>query len=88
LLIYEGNLPDPCHQLRVVVNPPDENNVINLDVYSLVHPGTACVNVLEPFTANIPLGSYSGQYTVMVNGERLGLFDIGSGSAPAVPVTP
>jgi hypothetical protein len=71
-----GNMPDPCHSLRVVVSNPDTNNTINLEVYSLVDPNTACVTVLDPFTASIPLGSFpSGRFTVMVNGERLGQFD-------------
>jgi hypothetical protein len=88
-VVLQGNLPDPCHSLRVVVPPPDSNNVINLDVYSVVDPGEACITVLEPFTASIPLGFYpNGQFTLMVNGERLGDFSAGSGVAPAVPVTP
>ncbi len=83
-VLLQGDLPDPCHALRVVVPPPDANNVINLDVYSLVDPGTACITVLEPFSAEIPLGSYpDGDYKVMVNGERLGEFSNGSGVAPA-----
>ena len=88
-IILQGNLPDPCHSLRVVVSPPDANNVINLDAYSVVDPAVACITVLKPFAAIIPLGSYTdGEYTVMVNGERLGEFSAGYGSAPAVPVTP
>jgi hypothetical protein len=88
-VVLQGNLPDPCHSLRVVVSPPDENNVINLEAYSLVDPGKACITVLKPFTAEIPLGNYpDGDYTVMVNGERLGEFSNGSGVAPAVQVTP
>jgi hypothetical protein len=71
-----GNLSDPCHNLRVVVTPPDTQNTINLEVYSLVDPSTACITVLEPFTATIPLGTYaSGHYVVMVDGTRLGEFD-------------
>jgi hypothetical protein len=81
--ILQGNLPDPCHSLRVVVTPPDAQNVINLEVYSLVDPGAVCITVLKPFTASIPLGSYStGQYSVMVNGEKLGEFGTGYGSQP------
>ena len=71
----QGNMSDPCHRLRVVVTPPDAQNTINLDVYSLVAPGVACMTVLKPFLANIPLGSYSsGEYVVMVNGQKLGEF--------------
>jgi hypothetical protein len=89
-VVLQGNLPDPCHRLRVVVTPPDVKNVINLDVYSVVDPGIACITVLKPFTASIALGSYSDDqvYTVMVNGEKLGEFSAGGGTAPAVPVTP
>ena len=88
-LILNGSLSDPCHQLRIVVTPPDANNVINLDAYSVVNPAVACITVLKPFAATIPLGSYTdGDYTVMVNGERLGLFGVGSGIAPTVQVTP
>jgi hypothetical protein len=81
--ILQGNLPDPCHSLRVVVTQPDANNVIILDVYSVVDPAEVCITVLEPFTANIPLGSYSGdQYTVMANGEKLGEFGTAYGPQP------
>ncbi len=73
--ILNGNLSDPCHQLRVVVTPPDARKTINLEVYSLVDTSTACITVLKPFNASIPLGSYTtGTYTVMVNGEKLGEF--------------
>ena len=80
-IILNGDLPDPCHELRVVVTPADAKNVINLEAYSVVKPGGVCITVLEPFTASIPLGSYpEGFYTVMVNGEKLGEF--GSSYAP------
>ena len=73
--ILSGNLPDPCHYLRVVVTPADANNVISLEVYSVVDTRTACTTVLQPFSARIPLGSYSsGDYKVTVNGEPLGQF--------------
>ena len=88
-IILQGNLPDSCHSLRVVVTPPNANNVINLDAYSVVDPTVACITVVKPFAATIPLGDYpDGEFTVMVNGERLGLFSNGSGIAPAVQVTP
>lgn len=81
--ILHGNLSDPCHQLRVVVTTADAHNTINLEVYSLVDPNVACIMVIKPFTATVPLGSYSsGQYAVMVNGEKLGEFGDGY---PAYP---
>jgi hypothetical protein len=74
--ILNGNLPDPCHQLRVAVTAADANNRINLEVYSLADSTANCATVLEPFTANIPLGAYSGgHFSVYVNRELLGEFD-------------
>ncbi len=75
-VLLKGNLPTPCNQLRVLVNPPDGQRRINLDVYSVVEKGKICTDSLEPFDVNIPLGSYSGgKYSVWVNGEKLGEFD-------------
>jgi hypothetical protein len=87
--MLNGTLSDPCHELRVVVVPVNEKNQINLEVYSVVDPSTACITVIEPFTATIPLGAFiDGDYTVFANGERIGFLSLGSGTAPAVQVTP
>jgi len=76
IAILRGNLPDPCHRLRVTVTAADANNRINLQVYSLTSSDSICAMVLEPFTANIPLGTYAGgHFSVYVNGELLGEFD-------------
>lgn len=75
-LALEGNLPTPCHQLRVVASPPDAQNRIQVQIYSVVDPEQICVQVLDPFEANIGLGSFQpGNYTVWVNGEMVGKFD-------------
>ena len=74
--ILQGSMADSCQSLRVVVTPADNNNVINLDAYTVVDTRVTCSTVIQPISAPIPLGSYSsGQYTVMVNGEMLGQFD-------------
>jgi len=74
--LLRGSLPDPCHQLRVVVSAPDASNKINLEVYSLVDPAVTCTTVLKPFDATISLGAYpKGHYIVDMNGELLGEFD-------------
>jgi hypothetical protein len=74
MLNLAGALPTPCNQLRVKVNPPDNQNQIQVEVYSLVKPDEICIEMLEPFEASIPLGSYtSGEYTVLVNGEQAGV---------------
>ena len=76
MLALSGSLPTPCNQLRVATNPPDNKNRILIEVYSVIETGQICVQVLEPFEANIGLGSFpAGHYTVWVNGEMVGEFD-------------
>ncbi len=78
-VIIKGDLPDACHQLRVIVTPPDAGNSIKLEVYSLVKPEQVCPNGLKFFSAAIPLGSFSsGMYSVLANSEFLGRFDTAS----------
>ena len=73
VLALAGSLPTPCNQLRVRVSDPDAQNRILVEVYSLVDPGQACIQVLEPFEANVPLGSFaSGEFTVLINGQEIG----------------
>ena len=75
-LTMKGSLPTPCNQLRVIAKPPDEQNQIQIEVYSVIDPEQACVQVLEPFEANIGLGSFpTGHYSVWVNGGTIGEFD-------------
>lgn len=74
-LHLKGSLPTPCHKLRVVVQPPDAQNQILIEVYSVVDPDKICIQVLEPFEISVPLGSYStGKYTIYVNGEVIAEF--------------
>lgn len=76
MLALKGSLPTPCNQLRVSANSPDEQNRIQVDVYSVIDPTQICAQVLEPFDANIRLGSFPpGHYSVWVNGEKIGEFD-------------
>jgi hypothetical protein len=75
-MILRGNLPTPCHNLRVIINRPDGNNNIDVAAYSVSDPSVICAQVLQSFDASIPLGSFPpGHYTVSVNGERVGEFD-------------
>ena len=76
MLVLKGGLPTPCHELRVAVSPPDVQNKIVVDVYSVVDPNSICAQVVEPFEENFPLGSFpSGHYTLWVNGEQVAEFD-------------
>lgn len=75
-LALKGSLSTPCHELRVAVSPPDSQNKIVVDVYSVADPNAICAQVLEPFEENFPLGSFpAGHYTLWVNGERVTEFD-------------
>jgi hypothetical protein len=72
-LHVKGSLPTPCHQLRAVINEPNQRSQIHVELFSLVDPDMLCIQVLEPFEANLPFGSYaSGSYTVFVNGGKVG----------------
>ena len=73
MLNLEGSLPTPCHQLRVAVSPADRQNQIQVAAYSLADPRGVCTQMLKPFAASVPLGSFSaGTYTVLVNGKKAG----------------
>jgi hypothetical protein len=73
----KGSLSDPCHQLRVVVKNADAQNQVNMEVYSVFDPTKACITVIQPFTATIPLGSFTaGIYSVNVNGLFFAKFEI------------
>ncbi len=73
MLIINGDLPTPCHNLRAEVNEPDQNNRINVEIYALVDPDVICVQVIQPFETNIGLGSYpEGEFSLYVNGELAG----------------
>jgi len=76
IAMLRGNSPAPCNPLRLVVTPSNDNNAINLEVYSLIDPKQNCLAVLQPFEIAILLGTYQGgHYSVYVNGELLGEFD-------------
>jgi hypothetical protein len=75
-LTLTGNLPTPCHQLRVQVDQPDTSGMIPVDVYSVVDPTVICAQVLQPFSLNVPLGSFpAGHYRLLVNGQPVAEFD-------------
>ena len=75
-LLISGHLPTPCHELRVKIEPPDEENNIHVEVYSVANPEMICAQVLRAFTERIALGSYpAGSYIIWVNGNPVGNFD-------------
>jgi len=74
--VLQGDLPDNCHQLRIVFTPADDQNKINLEAYSLYDPQTTCTALIQPFQVIYPLGNFPrGHYSVYVNGQLLAEFD-------------
>lgn len=62
----------PCHDLRITVSEPDEQQRIFVEAYTLVDPDVICIQMLEGFDINVPLGSYeSGEYSVWLNGQQI-----------------
>ncbi len=75
-LYLNGRLPTPCHELRVAVDPPDKENRIYIDVYTLVDPAIMCIQVIKDFDTTVSLGTFpAGHYSVYVNDELIGEFD-------------
>lgn len=75
VLSVSGNLPDPCHHLRYTVSVAESGNRVDVQVYSVADPEMMCIQVLEPFDVNIPLGSFpSGEYELYLNGEKVAEF--------------
>lgn len=71
----KGDLPTPCNQLRIMVNAPDSQNRIMLEVYSVADPNRICTQVLKPFEQTVLLGNFpGGHYTVFINGKQIGEF--------------
>jgi len=70
-LAFQGNLPTPCHQLRVTVERAERT--LKVRVYSVVDPQQVCVQVLQPFSAEVEAGPFpDGDYQVFVNGNEAG----------------
>ena len=75
LLSLQGNLPTPCHSLRVSVERKDWH--LSVRVYSVVDPQAMCIQKLQPFSTQVKIGPFSdGKYTVSINGKDAGTFQI------------
>jgi hypothetical protein len=72
----KGSLPTPCNQPRIVINPPNSENKIVLEVYSVIDPQRMCEQMIKPFEAKIALGGFpAGHYSVWVNEVEIGEID-------------
>ncbi|MBK6791235.1 MAG: hypothetical protein IPG80_01550 [Anaerolineales bacterium] len=75
VLALVGYMPSVCNELRVNINPPDEQYRIFVEVYSLINPDVECDNVFQQFETSILLGTYSpGRYYVWINDALAGDF--------------
>jgi hypothetical protein len=78
-LVITGYLPTPCHELAWQVSDPDDQNRIHLELYALSDPNTVCIQVEEPFRAQVPLGSFAdGSFSIWLGGEQIGEFAVGT----------
>ena len=73
-LTVVGSLPTPCNLPRVMVSPPDAQNKIVVQAYSVMEKGKICTQNIEPFDGKLATisGFPSGKYTVMVNDKPAG----------------
>ena len=70
--------PTPCHELRVELNGPDQQNQISLKAYTVAEKDKPCnlMALATPLQASLNLGSVqSGHYTVFLNDNQIGEFD-------------
>jgi len=70
-----GELPDPCGTLGWVVPPGDDQGRIQVSLFMDRPTDAACIQVVTPFAASIPLGTFErGSYAVFVNGTLVADF--------------
>ena len=75
-LEVSGSLPTPCHQAKWEVD--DRGDLVEVSLWSEAIPGDVCAQVLEPFEASIPLGSFeAASLPVSLNGEVVGRLEVG-----------
>jgi hypothetical protein len=71
-LEVRGELPDACGTLGWAVAPGEDQGRIQVALYVDRPTAGACIQVVTPFTASIPLGTFErGSYAVFVNGEQV-----------------
>ena len=78
-LVFEGDLPTPCHELNVIIADPNDENEIKITATSWAgNSEMACTQVITPFekTITIPTDELEdGTYTIILNGAEAGTFD-------------
>jgi len=74
MLDVTGEKPTPCHEIFWTVE--DDGYVIAIEMISQVGSDQVCVEVIEPFTIAVPLGSWAEESReIQLNGEIVGSFE-------------
>ena len=72
-LALRGELPSPCHELVWEVVGPNDKNIVEVTTYAESDGGSFCIQMLEPFEHNIPIGDFTElDFRVRLNGEEMG----------------
>ncbi|MEY4353114.1 MAG: hypothetical protein RLZZ609_1355 [Cyanobacteriota bacterium] len=69
VLIIKGSLPTPCHRLAVEIPPTaSADGALRLQAWSISQPSQICAQVVQPFSAQIPLGSLAFSKVIVNEG--------------------
>lgn len=65
-----GNLPTPCHELRVKLpEKPGAGGELAVEAYSVFDPRSICAQMLRPFTVSIALTAPQAAGKVILKSE-------------------
>jgi hypothetical protein len=68
-----GSMPSVCSELRIKINPPNNEYQISIEIYSVADLKLNCENVFQQVDTTILLGAYSaGEYMIWVNDNFVG----------------
>lgn len=88
-LEVSGTLSSACHQVEVAVLPAEADGTIQVELIEQAIEDEQCLPAAEPFRESIPIGNFTfGAYEVLLNGESIGAFDLGSGEDPGAAGQP
>jgi hypothetical protein len=72
-LALSGELPAPCRELVWEVVGPSDKKIFEVTTYAESAPETFCIQVLEPFDLDIPLGNFTELgFRVRLSSEEIG----------------
>lgn len=73
ILALKGELPTACHALVWEVSGPNDKNIIEVTTFAEPAQQRFCIQILEPFEVQIPLGDFTELgFSVHLNGEVIG----------------